>query len=247
MSQSYARIIQEGVLPDISKFAYPEFKGSFIIYKTADVVSSNLYWFRRYNQYIIVCCADCLEHGVPGAMITLVGLTILNDITQHCQSYVASEIIDKFDTSLARMIPDINRRNSMSMSVAVVDTTKQRLNIAASNSKVIMHIAGKQHIIVGDKCYLGVVSDYEEPKKFTDTYVNYASGDSVYLFTNGVDMLVGGALGEKLTEKRFIEIIDKSTNIPIAERGIWIEQCLKEWTHDATQTDDCSIVGFELL
>lgn len=247
MSQSYARIIQEGVLLDISKFAYPEFKGSFIIYKTADVVSSNLYWFRRFNQYIVVCCADCLEHGVPGAMITLVGLTILNDITQHCQSYVASEIIDKFDTSLAHMIPDINRRNSMSMSVAIVDTTKQRLNIAASNSKVIMYIAGKQHVIVGDKCYLGVVSDYEEPKKFTDTYVNYTSGDSVYLFTNGVDMLVGGALGEKLTEKRFIEIIDKSTNIPIAERGIRIEQWLKEWTRDATQTDDCSIVGFELL
>ena len=247
LSQSYARVIQEGVLPDISKFTYPEFSGSFIIYKPADVVSSNLYWYRRFGQNIVVCCADCIETGVPGAMITMVALTILSDITHHRQSYIASEIINDFNMALVRMMSDINRRNSMGMSVVVVDTQKHRLNVAASNNKVAMYIDKQMHYVQGDECYLGVAGEENEQTLFTDTFINYASGDSVYLFTDGVNSLLSGMLGEKLTEKRFNEILMRSVGISIENRGKQIEKWLQEWTRDKVQKNDISIIGFELL
>ena len=247
LSQSYARVIQEGVLPDISKFTYPEFSGSFIIYKPADVVSSNLYWYRRFGQNIVVCCADCIETGVPGAMITMVALTILSDITHHRQSYIASEIINDFNMALVRMMSDINKRNSMGMSVVVVDTQKHRLNVAASNNKVAMYIDKQMHYVQGDECYLGVAGEENEQTLFTDTFINYASGDSVYLFTDGVNSLLSGMLGEKLTEKRFNEILMRSVGISIENRGKQIEKWLQEWTRDKVQKNDISIIGFELL
>ncbi len=248
-SRLYARVIQEGVLPDISKFVYPEFSGSFVIYKPADVVSSNIYWYRRFGQFIVVCCADCMETGVPGAMITMVGLTILSDITQRRQSYVASEIVSDFNINLMHMMSDINRRNSMSMSLVVVDTQKHRLNVAASNSKVAMYIGGQMHYVDGDDYYLGVAGEDGEQEQghFTDTYINYTSGDSVYLYTDSVYSLLGGSQGEKLTERRFAEILSHSVKIGIEHRGEQMEKWLNEWMHNNAQKNDMSIIAFELL
>lgn len=245
-SQAYARVIQEGVLPDISKFNYSEFRGSFIVYKIANVISSNLYWFRQFDKYIVVCCADCFEHGVPGSLIIMVGITILSDVTMHRSSFVASEIINDFNLSLIRMMPDVNQRNAMGVSVVIIDTVQRRFNVAALNSSFGMCIGGQMQYVMGSKTHFGYIDEDIEPVEYTDTFVDYSAGDSIYLYTDGVNSIVGGTAGEKLGQSRFREILNRSVGIPIEERGAHIEKWLNEWSRDAVQKVDYSIVGFEL-
>lgn len=243
LSQSYARVIQKGVLPDPAELNFKEFSGTFVIYKPVDVVSGDFYWFRRFGNNIVICCADCSGYGVPGAMMTMIGLTLLSDITRNRTTYVASELLEDLDVALLNMMPDIRRSDAMNVSMVIVDTENHKLNIALAHQNMILKIGNDMIHVTGDTRRVGFVGKQD---KFTDAFYDYSKGDSFYLYTDGVYALPGGVYGDKLTPKRFMEIITKSLSESIENRDTKIMHDLAVWLDGNDQADDYSIVGIEL-
>lgn len=243
LSQSYAQVIQNGVLPDPSELNFKEITGSFIIYKPVDMVSGDFYWFRKFDDNIVVCCADCSGHGVPGAMMTMVGLTLLSDITRNRETFVASELLEDLDSAMQNMMPDIRRSDSMNASIVIINTKEHKINISLAHQNMILKIAGDVIHITGDLRRVGYAGSRD---KFNDAFYDYNKGDSFYLYTDGVYALPGGVYGDKLTPKRFMEIISKSLSESIENRDSKIQHALATWLDGNEQVDDYSIVGIEL-
>lgn len=243
LSQSYAQVIQNGVLPDPSELNSNDISGAFIIYKPVDVVSGDFYWFRTFGDNLVVCCADCSGHGVPGAMMTMVGLTLLSDITRNRETFVASELLSDLDAALHNMMPDIRRSDSMNASIVIVNTKEHKLNISLAHQNMILKIGEDMIHITGDVRRVGYANVAE---KFTDAIYDYQKGDSFYLYTDGVYSLPGGVYGDKLTPKKFMEIITKSLSESIENRDNKIQHALSVWLDGNEQVDDYSIVGIEL-
>lgn len=246
MSQSYARVIQEGVLPDVSELKCPEFGGSFVIYKPVDVVSGDFYWFRRFGQYLVVCCADCSGRGVPGAMMTMVGLTLLNDITAHRKDYVASALLEDLDTALLNMMPDIRRSDSIDVTIAVIDIDTRRVNVSSANQEYIVCRGDEVTSHSGSRRHVGFASVRGEVDHFRDDYYECEKGDKLYLYTDGVTSLSGGKFGDNLTSARFVDILQKCNESNVESRPGRIEKMLDDWSKGFESKDDYSIVCIEL-
>ncbi|MCQ2227124.1 MAG: SpoIIE family protein phosphatase [Bacteroidales bacterium] len=249
-SQSYAQLIQQGVLPEAGLLNYPEFGGAFVIYKPVNVVSGDFYWFRKFGDVVVVCCADCSGQGIPGAMMTMVGLTILSDITRNCKTFVASELLGDFDNALVNMMPDIRRTDAIDVALAVIDTGKKSVNISLAHEDVVFISKGEVSHIVGDNRHVGFVSSSQNDAgtsftRFKDYFFEYEKGDTLYMYTDGVEKLFYGSRGVS-GNANFIDIFTQCNTMPIGQRASWIEGMLAGNVRKSDTTDDYSIIGIEL-
>lgn len=246
MSQSYARVIQEGVLPDPAELDNEKISGSFVIYKPVDVVSGDFYWFRRFGNYMVVCCADCLGRGVPGAMMTMVGLTLLNDITTSREKFVASQLLEDLDKALLNMMPDIRRSDSMDVSIAVVDLENKRVDVSTANQDFVVCQDGKMKLYSGVRRHVGFASIRDMVEPFADYIFDMKKGDSLYLYTDGVLSLSGGEMGENLTSERFVRMLSECSQIDVRSRSGSVNKALSDWCGCNNPMDDYSIVCIEM-
>jgi ligand-binding sensor domain-containing protein/serine phosphatase RsbU (regulator of sigma subunit) len=247
-SINYAKRIQTSILPDFSKVK-ETFSDAFLLFKPRDIVSGDFYWFDKFSEdNFILVCADSTGHGVPGAFMSMIGSTILQDIVTRQRISKPSEILkilDKQIFSTLNQNVEIGISNDgMDMVVCEIDTKKRHIRFASAMRPVILVLDGEPLYIKGNRCSVGGESVIE--KYFDDQEYYLNEGDTLYLFSDGLPDQFGGTDGKKMKIARLKKLIEDVSNLPLSGQKEVISKFYDEWKGDFDQVDDILLIGVRL-
>lgn len=258
-SINYARRIQNVLLPELAPLERC-FKDYFILFKPRNVVSGDFYWFSEINDKIIFCLADCTGHGVPGAFMSMLGISFLRELVTKEHLTEPSEILNRLRDEI---IIALNQRGVTSDQKDGMDISLFSLSSgsgehpdpgrsfefrwAGANNPCWIIRNGKFEELIADKMPVGI---HHHMDRFKTISTQLVKGDKLYLSTDGYKDQFGGPMSKKFMSKQLRELILENSSRPMNEQKEILEQKVEKWrTGYGTineQTDDISLVGFEV-
>ena len=246
-SINYSRRIQKSILPD-SSFLSSYLEESFILYKPKDVISGDFPWVAVEGDYIFVAAVDCTGHGVPGALISLVGYFLLNDIVRGQHIYDPQHILQKLDESvmhtLRQDVAGSENKDGMDMALIRVNLKTGEVIFAGAHRPLFWIADGELNELKGDKLPIGGGTHSEVLNKaFTQTHVNVKKGDVLLFGTDGYPDQFGGPLSRKFTPSRVRQLLLDTHTLSMDKMGKRFEQEIEDWRGTEKQTDDILMIG----
>src|SRR6185437_8521727 len=244
-SINYASRIQNAMLPTEETIlrGIPLF---FLLYKPRDIVCGDFYWFYEIDRdnYIIIC-ADCTGHGVPGALMTMIGSSILNQVIVDGKITTPSAILSELDKRIADTLKQQKQhtglvQDSMDLALLKVDKKNKQFIFCGAKRPAILISDNQLTELKGSKYTLGGLS---EEKHFEETKLTYMLDDTVYMFTDGFADQFGGSNSKKFMIKQFRDLLQQIHTLPIHEQKTKLEQALDNWKKNDEQTDDIMVIG----
>lgn len=245
-SINYAKRIQNAILPNsrvISK-ALPD---SFILYKPRDVVSGDFPWFVQIKDEIFIAAVDCTGHGVPGALLSLIGYFLLNDIVRSRKVTEPGKILDLLDegvTTTLRQDEDSTTKDGMDIALCKINMTKREVEYAGAHRPLYVMKKGVMEEVKGNKFPIGG-GIFKNQTNFTNTKFKLDAGDSIYFSSDGFPDQFGGTDGRKFGPKRVREIIERMHTSPMQEAMLTFDQEWEGWRGETKQTDDVLLIGIK--
>ncbi len=249
-SLNYALRIQKSILPDLSIFE-GFYNDNFIFYKPKDVVSGDFYWSKKFDTKLLFCLCDCTGHGVPGALMSIIGHDALNNIIKYIKVSNIGDIL----TSLNSYFYDFQKNNENDLRIG--DTMDVTLICYDKKTNAIKY--------TGCKHQFYLIRNNELQTYRTDTHtlgskienvsfdfkeIKVQKGDVFYLFSDGFPDQFGGELGKKFKYRRFRELLLSIHHLPMKEQKIKLKDSLENWQNSQDQyyeqIDDISIVGLKI-
>lgn len=247
-SINYARRIQYAVLPN-EETIYRNIPLSFIIYKPKDIVSGDFYWFHEIDKdNYIIACGDCTGHGVPGALMTVIGNNLLNQTIIENKITEPSKILTELDRLITITLKQQKEHEYYvqdGMDIALMKVNKAKKEIVFSGAKrLAIYIHNKTlEEIKGNKYSLGGMSDIV--KIFEETNINYTEDDIIYLFTDGCTDQFGGEKGKKFSIKQLRELLISIHTKKPGDQKQLLENALENWKGNHEQVDDILLIGIK--
>lgn len=247
-SINYARRIQSSILPDIKRLK-EQFSDAFIILYPRDIVSGDFYWFDKLDDdRFILVCADSTGHGVPGAFMSMIGATLLQDIVTRQRISKPSEILTMLDKQI---FATLNQNLELGVSNDGMDivvcefTLKNRhVRFASAMRPVILLMGGEIFYIKGNRASVGGQTVLE--KYFDDQEYYLSEGDMIYLFSDGLPDQFGGPEGKKMKVARLKDLIGEIKSLPAGNQEEALEDFYKDWKGDFEQVDDILFMGVKI-
>ncbi|WP_375563247.1 PP2C family protein-serine/threonine phosphatase [Bernardetia sp. OM2101] len=251
-----AERLQLALLPDLS-YLQAAFEEIFVFYKAKDIISGDFYWFRNITledkKYKIIIAADCTGHGVPGAIMTIVGYFLLERIIEKEKIIKPNEILEALNegiteafTSSSSSDRSIKVREGMDASILVIEN-EQKIYYAGANrplyyrtptDKTIQMIKGSRAALGGEK--------RKREKIFTLNTLEYQKGSQFYLFSDGYPDQFGGENDKKFGSKRFRKLLNETPYESMTQMHSEIKSAFEIWKHQTSQTDDVVVIGIKI-
>ncbi len=247
-SINYAKRIQSSILPDITKLR-ESFRDAFILFRPRDIVSGDFYWFDRVGEdKFILVCADSTGHGVPGAFMSMIGSTILQDIVTRKGITRPSEILEMLDRQIFSTLNQNEElgvsNDGMDMVVCEFNIRTRHLRFASAMRPVLLVLSGESYYVKGNRSSIGGESVNE--KFFDDQEYYMGENDSIYLFSDGLSDQFGGSDGKKMKITRLKRKIEQVSELPMAEQEDEIAKFFLEWKGSFDQVDDILLMGVKV-
>jgi len=247
-SINYAKRIQSSILPDVNKLK-ETFRDAFIVFYPRDIVSGDFYWFDKISdEKFIIVCADSTGHGVPGAFMSMIGSTLLQDIIARKGITRPSEILSLLDTQIFSTLNqniDVGVSNDgMDMIICEINPKTRHVRFASAMRPVIIIMGGESYYIKGNRCSVGGESVVE--KYFDDQEYYLGDGDTIYMFSDGLPDQFGGKDGKKMKIARLKKLIDELNILPMNEQKEVATKFFFDWKGDYEQVDDVLMMGIRL-
>ncbi|NJO87860.1 MAG: SpoIIE family protein phosphatase [Chloroflexia bacterium] len=249
-SINYARTIQKAVLGsrNLIRKILPK---SFVLYIPKDIVSGDFYWFSEQDKYVYVAAVDCTGHGVPGALMSIIGYHLLKEALNENKQKTAGEILDKLNISLIDMLSTHKTKgfskNGMDIALCRIDIEKNELNFAGAMRPLYWlknDFNSKIEVIKPNR--YGIGDEKQKSHQFKNHFIPLNSGDRCYLFTDGYTDQFGGKDDKKFLGRRFKELLLSLKGLPIQENESILFDTFAEWKgNKKEQTDDILIIGLE--
>ncbi len=244
-SVNYAKRIQEAILPDVREISM-HVPNSFILYKPRDIVSGDFYWFTIKDNKTIIAAVDCTGHGVPGAFMSMIGNTILNQIVNEKGITDPAQILDQLNIevnyALKQTQQDSESRDGMDIAICSLEGMK--LSYAAAMRPLYLIRKGELIETKANKFPIGGLS-YEIEKKFTSHTFDLQSGDTIYIFTDGFADQFNEA-DKKLMTKKFKEILLSIQGRDMPDQREYLDEFIDRWRGKTDQTDDVLVIGIRV-
>ncbi len=247
-SINYARRIQHAVLPHEENI-YRNIPLSFIVFKPRDIVSGDFFWFHEIDRdnYFIVC-ADCTGHGVPGAFMTVIGSTLLNQIIIENKfsspSAILSELDQKINTTLKQEKEGLQTvQDGMDLSLIKVDKANKEFIFTSAKRPAVFIRNRQMQEFKGSKASLGGMRMGE--KQFEEIKMNFREDDIIYFFTDGCTDQFGGEKGKKYSSRRLKETLLGIHHLSMAEQKQKLENTIENWKGNSEQVDDILVMGIK--
>ncbi len=192
--------------------------------------------------------ADCTGHGVPGAFLTMLGMSFFNEIILQGNlepNEILNQMREKINFSLSQGRQASDNRDGMDMVVCTIDKHKKTLQYAGSNRSVYVARKGELLEFKGDRMPIGV--HVNDKVSFTNHTVALEDDDSVYLFSDGYADQYGGANDRKYFISKFKQFLAENSHLHMLDQGKKVKQNFDDWKGDVEQTDDVLVVGFKPL
>ena len=249
-SINYAKRIQNVVLPQMSEFK-KLFPQSFVFLKPCNVVSGDFYWILEQGSDIYLAVADCTGHGVPGAFISLMGTTLLNEITHNGRNQQPVAILEKMNKGIIKILNQNSidqqeiQDDSVDITLCKINKLQRTVHIVSAQ-QTFFYIAPNQEIdiIRGDMTSIG--GTFNNDIEFTNRQFEYQPGACFYLFSDGFCDQFGGNENRKYQTAHFKQFISDMQNLPMDEQLARIEKEFDAWKNGNRQTDDVLVIGFKL-
>jgi len=244
-SIQYARGIQEAILPESEKW-FSVFPESFIFYQPKDIVSGDFYFLTEVNSKWYLAFADCTGHGVPGALMSLIGHNLLSNIIEVQEDTDPSSILKKIDHGIQKTLRSQNTeiRAGMELGLCIFDFEQKILQFSSSMRPLIGIRNGELVEWKGDRHTLG--ADSGEFRDFTTHTIDINSLDAIYLFSDGYQDQLGGPDGKRFLSNRLKNLILEASSSNIADQETKVVQTMKNWIGDNKQLDDIMLIGIKL-
>ncbi len=243
-SVTYAQRIQEAILPSRIEInqAIPY---NAIMFKPRDIVSGDFYWFSQKGDESILACVDCTGHGVPGAFMSMIGNTLLNQIVNERDiiqpNLILNELNKEITSALKQDAAGSDSRDGMDISILKINLIKNELQYAGAN-RPLYYIRNNE--LIETKANKVAIGGHmpEEEKNFTLHTFDLQKGDTIYLSTDGYADQFNSS-DKKLMTKRFKEILLSIQHLTMLEQEQYLAQFIDEWRGITEQTDDILVVG----
>jgi PAS domain S-box-containing protein len=245
-SINYAKRIQTAILPNtrLINRALPD---SFILYKPRDVVSGDFPWFVQIKDDIFIAAVDCTGHGVPGALLSLIGYFLLNDIVRSRKITEPGKILDLLDegvTTTLRQDEDSTTKDGMDIALCKINMVAGEVEYAGAHRPLYIMKNGVMEEVKGNKFPIGG-GIFKNQTNFTNTKVKLGKGDSIYFSSDGFPDQFGGIEGRKFGPKKTREMIEKVHKLPMQEAVHEFDREWEGWRGDTKQTDDVLLIGIK--
>lgn len=264
-SINYAQRIQSAILPQHNYLqkVMPEY---FIFFKPKDIVSGDFYWIKEINGQLIIVGADCTGHGVPGGFMSMLGITLLNDLAGQGSLDRPGEILGQLRLKVKEMLAQEGKsqeqKDGMDMALFIIDRDQGKLQFAGANNPLYL-IRRKELIkgeelesfasqetqdfqlfeLKGDKQPIGI---HWEEKDFTDHTFGLQKHDTVYVFSDGMVDQYGGPDRKKYKALNFKKLLLSMQEEPMGKQKQLIENTFESWRNNFEQIDDVCVIGVRM-
>lgn len=245
-SINYARRIQTAILPN-NRVINRSLPDSFILYKPRDVVSGDFPWYMQVKDDIYIAAVDCTGHGVPGALLSLIGYFLLNDIVRSRKVTDPGIILDLLDegvTKTLRQDEDASTKDGMDIALCKINPNTREIEYAGAHRPLYLMKGGVIEEVKGNKFPIGG-GIFKNQTNFTNTKIKLEKGDSIYFSSDGFPDQFGGPEGRKFGPKKTREIIERVHHLPMREASVVFETEWEAWRGNTKQTDDVLLIGIK--
>lgn len=246
-SINYARKIQDAMLPS-QKILDEYFRDNFIFYQPKDIISGDFYWALRKDEKLYVAAADCTGHGVPGALMSMIGVTFLRQIINEMNVSDTSEILNRLHSLVLNALnEDIKTRNSkdgMDIALLKIDLVNKKAQFSGAVRPLYVTSKKGFEIIKGDRYSIGGVKSMEET--FSSADIDLTGGKSFYMFSDGFADQFGQQTGKKFMVKNLQNLLAEVSSLPMDEQLKRVSKEFTDWKGPLEQTDDVLIIGIRV-
>ncbi|NOQ24543.1 MAG: SpoIIE family protein phosphatase [Bacteroidales bacterium] len=245
-SIQYAKSLQTGLLPDANtlKSILPN---HFIFYKPKDIVSGDFYWVHKINGYTVIAAADCTGHGVPGAFMSVLGISLLNEILRRKEISKANQALEvlryELKAALNQSQKDYSHNSGMDIALCIIDHSNKIMQYSGANAPMYLVRDKKLIEYKPTRNPIGL-TPIEIP--FLNNEIEYEDNDVFYLFSDGYVDQFGGSEGKKFRSRRFKHLLLEIHNKPLEFQKDHIKLSLLKWMENKyEQVDDIMVFGFK--
>lgn len=250
-SINYAQRIQSAMLPPVKRFS-ELLNEHFIFYKPRDIVSGDFYWIKRVKQYIVLAVADCTGHGVPGAFMSMLGMSNLNEIVQRREITEANQVLNELRKQIKNSLRQQGKRDEskdgIDMAICVLDSKNMKLQYAGANIPLylISHKKGIPEIaeIKPNRMPLGYYRNKDI--SFINHDIQLDTDDIFYMFTDGFVDQKGGKQDKKFLSKNLKNLLLEIQDRSLDDQRKILEETLSDWMGDHSQIDDLLAIGVRI-
>ena len=247
-SINYAKRIQDAMMTSLVylKDTLPK---SFILFKPKDVVSGDFYWiYKDQEQNIFFTVADCTGHGVPGAFMSMIGTSLLNEIIIEKDIKETDKILSEMRTQIIKSLhqeEDGAQKDGMDISLCKLNMKKKTVEFSGAHNSLI-HISGDElKTYRGDHQPVGLLLGDRKP--FTKYKVKLKKNDMLYIYSDGYQDQFGGAKGKKYMAAKFKKQLLKMSNESTDKQMTILEEEFESWSQNYEQIDDVCVMGVRII
>jgi len=233
----YAERIQQAVLPP-DEFISDVLPDHFIFFKPRDIVSGDFYWMRKIKNFVVIVVADCTGHGVPGAFMSMLGITFLNDIIVKSRFDTADELLNRLRKRVKKALrqtgTDSEAKDGMDLSLCIIDM--EFLQMQFSGAFNSLYLIRKKELIEF-KADRQPIAIYIKEKDFTNHEAQLQKGDCIYMSSDGFEDQMGGPNGKKFLRRRFKELLIENSTYPMVKQKVILDQTLTSWQNPDDESE----------
>jgi serine phosphatase RsbU (regulator of sigma subunit) len=242
----YARRIQKAVLPSDRKVEekLPE---HFILYLPRDIVSGDFYWISSIDNRVVIAAADCTGHGVPGAFMSMLGVSFLNEIVNRNKRLSAGRILDHLRSNVKETLSQSEEggtKDGMDIALCIYDKDKMTVQYAGAFNPLYHVRSGELTELKADTMPIGI--HIVKETNFRNHTIKVEPGDCIYMFSDGFQDQFGGEEGKKFLSRSMKQLFLEIHNHSMQKQRDLIHKTLQEWMKGYDQVDDIMVLGLRL-
>ena len=234
------------------------FGNCLVFWRPLNIVSGDFYWAVQVGNYKFLAVADCTGHGVPGAFMSMLGITLLNDIVMHenVAKLTAAHVLDNLRAKLKEALRQTGRpgeaADGIDLAFCIFNTKSTQMQYAGAFRPLIIVRNGELIEYKADKLPCGVYIN--ESPRFTNNIIDLQSGDVLYMYSDGIaDQFSGGPDLRKFTIRRMKEMLVEVHQKPFDQQKLLIAKIIDDWRKPVSkigkmsaQVDDMILIGLKI-
>jgi tetratricopeptide (TPR) repeat protein/serine phosphatase RsbU (regulator of sigma subunit) len=243
----YASQIQRALLSSDEIIA-SQFPDHFILYRPSQIVSGDFYWFRQFKNIMYIVAADCTGHGIPGAFMSVLGMSLLNEIVGPRDVNPPHEILNELRKRLKKSLHQRGIRgehqDGMDIALCMIDLETHVVQFAGAYNPFYLVRNNELIEYKGDRMPIGVHPKDQE--SFTSKEIVLQKDDNFYIFSDGYISQFGGEEGDKFKARRFKETLLNIKDKPMKEQYRLLDETYTKWQGSYEQVDDLLVIGVKI-
>jgi phosphoserine phosphatase RsbU/P len=247
-SINYARIIQQKMLPNVNILS-AKFPESFLIYRPKDILSGDFYWCSEFDTKSCILIADCTGHGVPGAIISVIALTLLNQLPDEFKVANPARIIEYVRQNTNKILHQENLESidsdEFDMAILIIDKINHQVVFSGLNIN-LFKISCNSEDSANTICETLCIKEYTNEGAETNIQIITNPGDSFYLYTDGLKDLYDSNMKRKYTAKRVLRLLNDINKLSFSKQEEIIHTEIENWKGNKKQIDDITMIGLKL-